>query len=305
MKVAELPPLEIRSHLQSDSGFTIRIGAFTIRLHSNLPDLPKLLSSLYAEYPLAQESIYADFHLRIDWQGAFRRFFRPQVQFWVDEETPFAPFPADTALPFLEWGLNWCVATRAHHYLMLHSGVLEKNNKALLLPAWPGSGKSTLCAALCHRGWRLLSDEFALIKPTDFSIVPFPRLIPLKNESIAVFRGFAPEAVMGPEYPKTRKGTVCHVRPPADSIDRADQTAQAHWIIFPKFQADAEMRLQSLPKARAFLKLADNSFNYEQIGRRGFDTVASLVDSSDCYLFQYSDLEQAIAQLNALADGLI
>jgi predicted ATPase len=29
----------------------------------------------------------------------------------------------------------------------------------VILPAPPGSGKSTLCAALVTRGWRLLSDE--------------------------------------------------------------------------------------------------------------------------------------------------
>lgn len=305
MKVAELTTSEIRSHLQSDFGLNLRLGTFTVRLHSNLPDLPRLLGHLYAEYPLTPETDYADFHIRINWEGIVRRFFRPQVQFWIDEETPFSPFPADTALPFLEWGLNWCVAMRAHQYLMLHSAVLEKNNKALLLPAWPGSGKSTLCAALCHRGWRLLSDEFALVRPISFALVPFPRLIPLKNESIAIIRAFAPEAIMGPEYPKTRKGTVCHVRPPVDSIERAEQTVQARWIIFPKFQTGAETGLQPLAKTRAFLKLADNSFNYEQIGLRGFETVAGLIDSCDCYLFQYSDLEQAMAQLNALADGLI
>lgn len=34
-----------------------------------------------------------------------------------------------------------------------------------MLVGTTGAGKSTLCAALCADGWRLLSDEMALIEP--------------------------------------------------------------------------------------------------------------------------------------------
>lgn len=143
------------------------------------------------------------------------------------------------------------------------------------------------------------------MQPADFSLVPFPRLIPLKNEAIAVFRDFAPDAVMGPEYPKTRKGTICHVRPPADSIDRSDKMGRARWIVFPKFKAGASLSLRALDKTQAFIQLTGHSFNYDLIGLRGFQAMTGLIDACDCYTFEYGgDLEQAVTQLNALADGL-
>jgi len=215
------------------------------------------------------------------------------------------PFPEEHILPFLEWGINWCVATQAHQYLMLHAGALEKNGNTLLMPAHPGSGKSTICAALCHRGWRLLTDEIALVRPADLALVPFPRLVSLKNQAIAVFRSFAPNAVLGPEYPKTHKGTVCHVRPPTDSIERSDEIGRARWIVLPQFKTGASLSLQPLDKTQAFIQLTDHSFNYALIGLRGFKAMTALVDACDCYTFEYGgDLEQAVAQLNALADGL-
>ena len=259
---------------------------------------------MYATYAVSNYG-FSDIHIRILAHHKVIRAFRPQVQLWFDYEKPFKPFPRDTALPFLEWGLNWCVATRAHQYLMLHAGVVEKNHQALILPAWPGSGKSTLAAALCQRGWRLLSDEFGLVQPKDGLLAPFPRLIPLKNESIAVFRDFAPDAVMGPEYPKTRKGTVCHVRPPTDSIERDQELAKPRWIVFPKYRKGAAMNLRSVEKTEAFVTLSGHSFNYDLIGLRGFQTLAHLIETCDCYTFEYGgDLEQAVTQLNALADGL-
>ena len=260
---------------------------------------------MYANY-ISSRHKFSDFHISLVSCTRWFRPWQPQAQFIVDERTPFQPFPPDTALPFLEWGMNWCVATNANHYLMLHAGVVGKNDQALILPAWPGSGKSTLSAALCQRGWRLLSDEFGLVQPKDGLLAPFPRLIPLKNESIAVIRDFAPDAVMGPEYPKTRKGTVCHVRPPTDSIERDQELAKPRWIVFPKYRKGASMNLRPIEKTQAFVTLSGHSFNYDLIGLRGFQTLANLIDACDCYTFEYGgDLEQAVAQLNALADGLI
>lgn len=291
----------------NNSGLAFRCGPFTTCLHSDLPDLPAQIHHLHACYPILEDKTFCDFHVRLLCHGAWwRRWWRPQLQFWIDDEAPFEPFPQDTALPFLEWGLNWCVATRAHHYLMLHAGALEKNGNTLLLPAHPGSGKSTLTAALCHRGWRLLTDETVLVQPVDLALIPFPRLIPLKNEAIAVFRAFVPEAVLGPEYSRTRKGTVCHVRPPAESIERSSEIGQARWIVFPRFESGAPLSLGPLSKMDAFTQLTRHSFNYKFIGLCGFQAMTGLIDACDCYTFEYGgDLEQAVAQLNALADGLI
>lgn len=304
MTVSEFFPDQFR-YLLVRGEFAFSCGFFSFRLQNRLVDLAPLLQRMYAGYRVATCD-FADFHITLSPHGMAHRFCRPQVQLWIDEKAPFQPFPRDTALPFLEWGLNWCVATRAHHYLMLHAGVVAKDNEALLLPAWPGSGKSTLSAAMCQRGWRLLSDEFGLVRPKDSALIPFPRLIPLKNESIAVFRDFAPDAVMGPEYPKTRKGTVCHLRPPTDSIERDQETAKPRWIVFPRFRRGASLSLRPLDRTQAFVTLSGHSFNYDLIGLRGFQTLANLIDACDCYTFEYGgDLEQAVAQLNALADGLI
>lgn len=277
-----------------------QVGPFTIQLHTPLRSVAELLHTLYGDCRLAVDSPIADFHVRLERVKSIRRWYRPQVRFVADAQSPFAPFPADTAFPLLEWGLNWCVSTRAHHYLLLHAAAVEKNGRALLLPAWPGSGKSTLCAALVHRGWRLLSDEFGIVSPNQNSFVPFPRCITLKNESIEVIRDFASDVVMGPTFPRTRKGAVAHVRPPARSTARAQELAQAAWIVFPRYDPSKRVSLQALPKSRAFMKLSGNSFNYELLGEAGFRTVASVIRSSDCYLLSYGDLEDAVKTLNDL-----
>ena len=259
------------------------------------------MSVLYADYPVASEGSFADFRVRLEPPRSHRRWWQPQVLFEVDGAVIFEPFPREAALPLFEWGFNWCIAKRSHQFLMLHSAVVAKDGNAVLMPALPGSGKSTLCAALVNRGWRLLSDEFGLVDPGTGMLVPAPRPIPLKNQSIDVIRRFAPDATLGPSFPKTRKGTVAHMRAPVDSVRRMDERASPRRIIFPRYETEAHLSLEPLSKDLAFLRLANNSFNYQLLGADGFRTVERIVRHCEVHQLTYSDLDEAIARFDDLA----
>lgn len=255
---------------------------------------------LYADYPLAEQTDFADFHVRLASPANLRRWFKPQALFLFDGIPIFKPLPLDQAYPMLEWGLNWCVSSHANDYLIIHAAVVERGGYAAILPAPPGSGKSTLCAALVNRGWRLLSDELALVRVSDGSIIPLPRPVSLKNKSIAIIQDYAPDAVFSRPVSDTLKGIVAHMKAPADSISRAAETAQAAWVIFPNYQAASTARLETLPQSRAFMRVADNAFNYSLLGVRGFDAMAGLIDTCQCYDFTYSNLDDAIKTFSAL-----
>jgi hypothetical protein len=264
-----------------------------------LPHIAEGLQLLYADYPLAERSDFADFHVSLD-TPPLRSTIKPQVSFYFDCNAPFKPLPLDQAFPMLEWGLNWCVSNHAHGYLIIHAAVVEKNGMAAIMPAPPGSGKSTLCAALIHRGWRLLSDELALIRVSDGKILPCPRPVSLKNASIDVIKRYESTAVFSRTVSDTMKGTVAHMKVPTDSVDRGLEPARAAWIIFPKYQANAEARLSSVSKAHAFMRVADNAFNYSILGKRGFDVLATVMDGCTCYDFTYSVLDDAITTFDGL-----
>lgn len=282
-------------------GVTLRIGPFVLEIRSDIPEIPPLVRELYADYAFeATGGGFVDFRVAIMRSHGARRWIRPYASFSWDGDHPFAPMPIGNAFPLLEWGFNWCVATTAHQFLMLHAGVVERNGVALLMPALPGSGKSTLCAALIHRGWRFLSDEFALIRPGGIEVTPFPRCIPLKNESIPVVKAFAPDAFVGPIFYGTRKGDVAHVRPPKESIEQSDERARITHVVFPQFKQGKAVTFTEVPKARAFMKLASNSFNYELFGADGFHTVGDIIERSECLAIEFGDLEAAVGALSRL-----
>jgi hypothetical protein len=133
--------------------------------------------------------------------------------------------------------------------------------------------------------------------------VALGRPISLKNESIGVIRRFAPDAVFGPPSEGSAKGTTVLVRPPPATFERIDAAARPRWIVFPRYQAGAALKLTERPKAPTFIELGNNAMNYNILGERGFDATADLIDRCDVGDFVYSDLEEAVRFFTAIADA--
>jgi len=300
-KVGDLSAGDFARRLAGD-GVRIVVGPFIPRFRSRIGALAAPLQLLYDAFPLADEAI-ADFHINLVPTRSPRRPTSPLVEFRLDDQLVFIPFPRDTALPLVEWGFNFCIFGNAHYYLIIHAAVVERDGQAVLLPGLPGAGKSTLCAALVHHGWRLMSDEFALVRPADGLLDAVPRPISLKNESIDIVRGFGPDVVLGPRSKNTFKGEVAHMRPPADSVARAGEPSRPAWIIFPAFTKGAETRLDPVSRARAHFELASNSFNYRFLGGDGFRLLVDVIEGCACHRLTYSRLDEALALFDDLARG--
>lgn len=282
-------------------GLTLTTGPFRFRIQSPLHGVHRGLELLYEGFPVEPDEGFRDFQVELHAARGPRRWLRPQVNFRVDGHAPFKPLPADQAFAMLEWGMNWCIAGQAHHYLLLHAAVLERNGRAVILPGDPGAGKSTLTAALMLSGWRLLSDELTMIDRDDGLVVPLARPVGLKNRSIEVIRAFDGQAVLGDVANDTHKGTVAHLRPSADSVARMAEKARAAHIVFPRWKADAAVSLRPRAKADAFMHNATHAFNYSLLGRLGFELNAALIDACDCWDFEYSRLDDALRTFEDLA----
>ena len=293
IKLAELPIGEFAKRLCKE-GVVLRIAPFTVHVKSPIPIVAEGLHKLYAEHNVVTGALaetFADFHVAVKYG---RRFPRALCEFEMDGLKPFTPLAADEAFAFFEWGLNWCVTGFCHTLITIHSAVLERHGRVLIMPAPPGSGKSTLCAVLLLNGWRLLSDEMALLDPHTGLVIPSPRPVSLKNQSIDVVKKLAPNGVFGPTAHDTLKGTVAHMRAPPDSLARSHEAALPAWVVFPKYVPSAPTTLSERGKAATLMQVAENSFNLSIHGSRGFEALSNLIDHCDCYDFSYSQIDEAL-----------
>ena len=151
---------------------TIFAPPFTIRVRSGFKSVDDHLEHYYSTHS-APDGSFIDFDIQVLSAAGPRRYLRPQAHFVIDGQSPFLPLPADQAAALFEWGLNWAIATRPLGYLVMHAAVLARDDEAIVMPGFPGAGKSTLCAALAWlNSWRLLSDELAILDPGDVTLQP-------------------------------------------------------------------------------------------------------------------------------------
>ena len=301
MRLSDLREPAVRDMLLG-TGIGLDLGAASIRVRSDVPEVAPMLAKLYGAFPVAEHAGLFDVTVSLRRARGLRRALRPQVEPWIDGAMEFERFPRDTPLPLLEWGINYALAARLGNHLLMHAGALEINGRGLLLPAMPGSGKSTLTAALSRRGFRLLSDEFGVIRLSDRRLLAMLRPIALKNESIDVMRSFDRSVIIGPAFPKTRKGTVAHMAPQLKDVKAIHDAVDPTCIVFPQFDSAAGVELTPLPRARAFARLVVNSFNYEVLGPEAFDALCDVVQACSCYELRYGDLNQAVSVMTEVVN---
>ncbi len=280
-------------------GLGLQIPPFRFLIRSNTGLLSRPLHLLYQDYVLETEpSGFYDFRVNV-LKGRENLVGKQIVEFDWEGSSPFPPLPLPHAHPLFEWGLNWCIATASGAHTVIHSAVVERNGMALVLPGQPGSGKSTLCAALVLRGWRLLSDELTIVSQSSGCVQPVPRPISLKNQSIDVIQQNFPAAVMTDPVSDTHKGRIAYVRAPAESTCAALLAVPIGYVLLPKFQAGAQLVSEPLSRATALTELMEHTFNVGLMGASGFEALAHAISNAKCYAVEYGDLASIVQWVEA------
>ncbi|MGY2735893.1 HprK-related kinase A [Sphingomonas sp. UYP23] len=277
--------------------FNVAIGPVGFRIGSDWRAPIAQLETLYRAYPRPADDV-PDFTVRLFAARPWRRVLRPSVMIGGDFVLPeAAPLPLAQGLLAAEMGMNLQMALGQRRYLLLHASVVERDGQALVMTGVSGAGKSTLAALLSLRGWRLMGDEFALLDPETGHLHAFPRLVSLKNASIATVAAEATADRFGPLLEGTPKGTIRHFVPDAQAIATMTQPARPALILFPSFGFEPAAR--DVAPSEVFVRLTQASTNYVALGERGFDALTRLVTSVPARAIDYPDTASAIAQVEA------
>jgi HprK-related kinase A len=277
---------------------TLRIGPATFRIGSAWRGPIDQLARLYAAYPQAAGAI-ADFTVRLQPTSLARRWVRPSIFITGDHGlADAAPMSLPHGLLAAEMGMNLQMALGWRRHLLLHASSVEKDGRVLVMTGESGSGKSTLAALLGERGWRLMGDEFALLDLDSGAILPFPRLVSLKNRAIYVVEDAVGAARMGPLLRATAKGDIRHMVPRADAVTRMEEGGMPALLLFPRFGHEAEVR--AVGQGEIFMRLTQASTNYVALGEPGFAALTHFVRNVPARAIDFPSGEAAFAMVDRL-----
>jgi hypothetical protein len=190
-------------------------------------------------------------------------------------------------------GALWQSAVNAHDFLFyIHAGVVGTGERCVLLPAAPGSGKSSLTAALVHKGFRYFSDEVALIERGSFLVPPMPMALCVKSTGWDVIARYHPEIGALDTHERMDGKVVRYVPPPAGAIQQTP--ALVSHIIFPRYDKDAASELKPIARSDALRRLMVECLALRQrLTPVNIGEFINWIAGIDCYILTFSSLDEA------------
>ncbi len=277
--------------------FRVSIGPASFRVLSDWAEPLQVMERLYAAYPRPD---VCDFTVRLEAPRPWRRWLRPSVRLDGDYMVAdAAPLPLSHAVLGAEMAMNLQMALGWRRHVLLHASAVERDGRVLLMTGLSGSGKSTLAAMLGESGnWRFMGDEFALLDTQSGHILPFPRMVSLKNEAIAVMEGIAGAHRFGPLLKGTPKGDIRHLIPPATAVETMRHGGPPALLLYPRFGYAPEIR--PLGREENFIRLTQASTNYVALGEGAFGALTRLVKDTPTLAFDFNDGAEAMARIENL-----
>lgn len=186
------------------------------------------------------------------------------------------------------------LAYQASDYLLtVHSAMLEKKGKGLMLPGQSGSGKSTLAVSLLAKGYRCYSDEVAVVSSQSSKLMPLPLPAAIKSGSWEVVQQDFPtiDSLVVWERADGRRSKYIDLPHTYHNLSETSVGC----IIFPHYQADlASCELVSLDSISALQQLTLAGYQIkDNLTPQKVEQLLNWISTVSAYQLSYSNLDEA------------
>ena len=144
---------------------------------------------------------------------------------------------------------NWIVESsldRAEHLVSLHSAVVVRAGRAILLIGDAWAGKTTLTLRLVKKNFSYFSDDVAPIRLQDGRVLPFPKPIGIKHQTWEEMRHYWEPLPAWLPVPADS-----FLLPAATLFDRRATEAVVDLVVFLHFAPTREQHLRTIGRAQA------------------------------------------------------
>lgn len=195
----------------------------------------------------------------------------------------------------------WLDAVNNHDFILnLHAGVVGKGGRCILLPAAAGSGKSSLTTALVHAGLEYFSDEVALIRRSDFQVVPVPLAVCVKDSGWDVISRYYPGLEALPAHRRSDGKVVKYVPPSRAAVHTT--TGSVSHIFFPRYSPDGGTNLELLARSSALANLMEHCVALRRkLDAHNVGQLVRWIAGLDCYRLTFDSLPKAVALVRQVA----
>lgn len=202
----------------------------------------------------------------------------------------------------LAWAVNRRAVAGTCGHLILHAGAVEIGGRAVLVVGGMEVGKSTLVTGLVRGGAAYLTDEATAVDTTAGVVTPYPKAITLDHGSWPLFPELRPDV---PEVLEPARHVSWQVNPDRIRPGSVGSACAPALVVLPTYRADAApAEVTAVSPRDTVLALADQSFNFADLGKAAFDTAVWIARRCPAVRIVNSDLDAACAAVHEAFDAL-
>ncbi|HID99842.1 MAG TPA: PqqD family peptide modification chaperone [Thiotrichaceae bacterium] len=181
---------------------------------------------------------------------------------------------------------------------MIHAMAVAYGEKAVVMPAPSGYGKSTLTAALLKEGFSYLGDDLVPIQRGTHHITPLLARLSIKKGSWQLLDTHYPELNTLPVY-NSRERHIRYLNPSRYMKTNARLPVSA--LVFPHYQAGQSATLKPISAIESLQRLIQNEI---WLGNPLENDIVSefltWLSAMPSFSFEYSELDQAVQKIQGL-----
>ena len=182
--------------------------------------------------------------------------------------------------------------------MTVHASAITNGRKTILIPAEPGSGKTTMAALLQDRGFKLVSDDFVPIDHSSFAY-PFPIAMSVKQGSVELLSTIYPGLEQKPANYISPEKNVRYMNSDND-LDFVKEIYPVKEFVFIRYDQTIDFEWKELDPVFAIKLLLEQSWVSPKPG-----TAQDLFDCLTKWSFfqlTYSSNSKAIEAITNLFD---
>ncbi|CAA6823715.1 MAG: Unknown protein [uncultured Thiotrichaceae bacterium] len=193
------------------------------------------------------------------------------------------------------------LAYQSSHYLMaVHSAMLMRNGKGLMLPGKSGSGKSTLCLSLLKKGFSCYSDEISVLSLNDHQLMPIPLPAAIKSGSWNIMSDDFPDITSLPVWHRTDGRRLKYIDFPI--IENNLKNVPVSCIVFPHYSNDYKTcKLEPINSVAALAGLTEAGYQIkDDLTAEKVEQILEWISQTPAYHLRYSNLYDAHKAIHQL-----
>lgn len=184
-------------------------------------------------------------------------------------------------------------------FYFLHASAVSKEDAAIIFPALPQAGKTSILIGMLKRGFSYLGDDLAPVHHENAHVYPYPTALCVKESGVKLFDELENLCQSNNLINQNGRNTWLI---PVQNIANCyiSEDCQIRFIVFPKYFPECSTRIIPISRSDSCIRLMHLAHSFRLHREKSLDVVDKMVRHSECFELIHCDINVALDDISKI-----